>query len=74
VAVVIVGLIACLPLLAASLAVSDALDLGSSAPWTFAIMVADGQIGFATTVALCFLGGALVGGMALALARASDER
>ena len=73
--VAIIGLaaLACVPLAAAFAAVSRALDLGVDAPWTFAIMVADGQIGFATALALCFLGGAVIGTAALALARPADR-
>ena len=72
VAIVIATVLACLPILAAFVAVSGALDLGLDAPWTFTIMVADEQIGFATTLALCFVGGALAGGVALALRRAVE--
>jgi hypothetical protein len=69
VAVVIASVIAAVPLLAAFVAVATALELGAEAPWTFAIMVADGQIGFLTSLSLCFLGGALVGATGLALSR-----
>jgi hypothetical protein len=41
--------------------VASALDLSGAAPWTFAIMVADGQIGFWSVLALCFLLGMLAG-------------
>ncbi len=58
--------VACLPAAAAVIAVSQALSLGRDAPWTFALMVGDGQIGLAVSAALCFLGGALVGTIALA--------
>ncbi len=68
-AVVIASALAAVPLVAAFVAVANALELGSDAPWTFAIMVADGQIGFLTTLALCFLGGALTGAVGLALRR-----
>jgi hypothetical protein len=67
------SLVACVPVLAAFVAASGALDLGADAPWTFTIMVADGQIGLATTLALCFVAGAVAGGVALALRRGSDE-
>ena len=43
------------------------LDLGRGAPWQLLLMVGDGQIGFASMLALCLLGGTLVGLMALAL-------
>ena len=69
VAVAIASAIACVPLVAAFVAVANALDLGLDAPWTFAVMVADGQIGFAAMLALCFLGGSLAGGVALVLRR-----
>jgi hypothetical protein len=41
--------------------VAAALDLGAGAPWTLAIMVADGQIGFWSILGLCFLAGSLIG-------------
>ncbi len=62
--------LACAPLIAALAAVSGALDLGADAPWTFAIMVADGQIGLSTTLPACFLAGALLGGIVLCVRRA----
>jgi hypothetical protein len=63
------GALACVPAIAALTAVSRALDLGAGAPWTFALMVADGQIGLALTVSACLLAGALVGGIALGFRR-----
>jgi hypothetical protein len=66
--------LACLPAIAALAAVAGALDLGGDAPWTFAIMVADGQLGLAVTVPACFLGGALLGAVALATARPRGAR
>ena len=70
-----VAALACVPVIAALAAVSSALDLGGGAPWTFALMVADGQIGLVTMVSACFVAGALVGGAALCLKRpGSDER
>jgi hypothetical protein len=63
---------ALVPFAAALLAVTAALDLGSSAPWTFALMVADGQIGLLETLAGCMLAGALAGAVILA-ARAPVE-
>jgi hypothetical protein len=68
-ATLIASVVACVPLVAAFIAVAGALDLGADAPWTYTIMVADGQLGFATMLALCFLGGAIAGGVALALRR-----
>jgi hypothetical protein len=67
--VVVASVLACLPLVAAFVAVAGVLDLGADAPWTYTIMVADGQLGFATMLALCFVGGAVAGGVALALRR-----
>ncbi len=61
--------LACLPLAAALVSVSGALDLGTGAPWTFTLMIADGQIGLPTMLALCFLAGTLAGTLAL-IARA----
>ena len=63
------GALACVPAIAALTAVSSALDLGAGAPWTFTLMVADGQIGLAVTVSACLLAGALVGGIALCFRR-----
>lgn len=70
-AVAMVGatVVACIPAAAALASVAAALDLGGTAPWTFALMVADGQIGLEVIVPLCFLGGALLAGSALALRR-----
>ena len=59
----------CLPVLAALVAVAAALDLGADAPWTYALMVADGQIGLPTMLALSFLAGAITGVLALVLRR-----
>jgi hypothetical protein len=50
-----------LPAAAALGHVASALDLGAGAPWTLAIMVADGQIGFWSMLGVCFLVGSLVG-------------
>jgi Peptidase family M28 len=67
--------LACVPVIAALAAVSSTLDLGAVAPWTFALMIADSQIGLATMVSACFVAGALVGGAALCLRRpGSDDR
>jgi hypothetical protein len=72
--VVVAAALACLPPIAALAAVAAALDLGGDAPWTFAIMVADGQLGLAVTAPACFLGGALMGAVALAIVRAPAAR
>jgi hypothetical protein len=61
--------LSCLPLVLALVAISSDLELGATAPWTFTLMLADGQIGFVVAVAGCFLGGALLGTAALALRR-----
>jgi hypothetical protein len=56
-----------LPMAAAVLQVTGRLDLGSGAPWDLLLMVGDGQIGFLEMLALCLLGGSLVGLVALAV-------
>jgi hypothetical protein len=63
----VVAVLALAPLAAALAAVAGALDLGPSAPWTFAIMVADGQIGLLEVAAGCLLAGALAGAVILAV-------
>jgi hypothetical protein len=63
------GALAALPTAAALIATSSVLDLGGDAPWTFTLMVADGQIGLLTMVAGCFLAGAVVGSIALCFGR-----
>lgn len=68
-AILIATALACLPAVAAAVAVAGALDLGGQAPWTFALMLADGQLGLVTAVSVCFLVGALVGGAAIAISR-----
>ncbi len=59
--------LACLPLVGAVIAVARELDLGLEAPWTFVLMIADGQIGLLTMLGLCFLAGVVAGVVALAL-------
>jgi hypothetical protein len=44
---------------------ASALDLGADTPWTFAIMLADGQIGLAAALAACFLVAGLAGTVAV---------
>lgn len=61
VAIGIAAIAACLPAALAVIAVARALDLSGDAPWTLTLMVADGQIGLAVTVSMCFVAGALVG-------------
>ena len=58
--------LALLPVALALGSVAGALELGSDAPWTFVLMVADGQIGLATAVPACFVAGALAGAVTLA--------
>jgi hypothetical protein len=59
--------VALVPIVAAVVHVAGRLDLGSGAPWQLLLMVGDGQIGFGSMLALCLLGGTLVGLVALAL-------
>jgi hypothetical protein len=59
--------LALLPVTAALLHVAGRLDLGPGVPWDLILMVADGQIGFITMLALCLLAGCLVGLIALAI-------
>jgi hypothetical protein len=61
--------LALVPLLLALVAISNELELGGGAPWTLTLMVADGQIGFPVAAAGCFIGGAMLGTIALALRR-----
>jgi hypothetical protein len=70
--VTLAAVIACLPVIAAIAAVASSLDLGADTPWTLAIMVADGQLGLAVTLAACFLAGGVLGAIALASARGRD--
>jgi hypothetical protein len=69
--VLAVSILACVPAIAALAAVARALDLGADAPWTFTLMVADGQIGLVTTVSACFVAAGLVGATALGFSRAA---
>ena len=55
------------PAAAAVVHVAGGLDVGSGAPWRLLLMVGDGQIGFPSMLALCLLGGSLVGLVALAV-------
>jgi hypothetical protein len=61
------GALSLVPLAAAVVHVAGSLDLGSTAPWQLLLMVGDGQIGFRPMIALCLLGGSLVGFVALAI-------
>jgi hypothetical protein len=61
----VAALVSLLPAAAAVGHVASALDLGTGALWTLAIMVADGQIGFWTMLAACFLVGSLIGAVLL---------
>ncbi len=62
-----------LPMAAAVLQVAGRLDLGPGAPWHLILMAGDGQIGFLELLALCLLGGSLLGLVALAVRPASDH-
>ena len=66
--------LACVLPVAALLAVAEALGLGIDAPWTFTLMVADGQIGLLTMVAAAFLAGTLIALVALAFGVGARER
>ena len=69
VASIVLGALACLPVIAALVAVATALELGAGAPWTLTIMVADGQVKLLTMLASCFLAGGALGAVALCLRR-----
>ena len=62
----IAALIALIPVLAAIASVSAALDLGGTAPWTWVLMIADGQISLVIALASAFLAGSLLGAVSLA--------
>lgn len=59
--------LAVVPTVAALGSVTGVLEVGSDAPWTLTLLVADGQIGFFDVLAGCFLAGSLLGACALAL-------
>jgi hypothetical protein len=63
--------LACVPGAAALVSVASSLELGGDAPWTFALMVADGQIALAIMVAGCLLAGSVSGAIGLAARRDS---
>jgi hypothetical protein len=67
--VVLAAVLACVPVVAALIAVSRALELGADAPWTLMIMVGDGQLGLGMMASSCFLVGGVLGAVALASAR-----
>ena len=63
----ILGVLAALgPLLIALGVVASALGLGAVAPWTFALLVADGQIPFGVAASLCILVASLAAVVAVA--------
>jgi hypothetical protein len=68
------AVLALLPVAAAFAAVAAALDLGPGAPWTFTIMVADGQIGLLPVIGGCLLAGALAGAAILAGRPVAESR
>jgi hypothetical protein len=59
--------LATIPVIAAFASVSGALELGSDAPWTFTLMIADGQIGIVALVGLSFVAATLLGAVAVAI-------
>ena len=59
VATIVAGVAALLPLLFALGHLASVLELGADAPWTFMLLLADGQIGLASAVAICLLCGSL---------------
>jgi hypothetical protein len=63
---VLCAALSALPIAAALAEIGSALELGADAPWTFTLMVADGQIGFEMVLAGAFLAGSLIGAAALA--------
>ena len=65
--VVVAAALAVVPIIAALLSVSSALELGGAAAWTFTLMVADGQIGLAVMLPAALLAGGLLAAIALAL-------
>jgi hypothetical protein len=66
--VALAAALACVPVVAALIAFSRALELGADAPWTLMIMVGDGQLGLGMMAPACFLVGGLLGAVALASA------
>jgi hypothetical protein len=67
VVVIAAGLLALVPLALALATIASDLDLGGAAPWTFTLMLADGQLGFVVAAAGCFVAGSLLGTASLAL-------
>jgi len=59
------GTLSLLPLVAALIHVSG--SLGSAAPWLLLLTVSDGQFGVGTMLALCLIGGGLLGIVAVSL-------
>jgi len=57
--VALAAVAALVPVAAALASVASALDLGADAPWTFALMIAGGQVGLVPVVAGAFLAGSL---------------
>ena len=70
--VALAAALASVPVIAALIAVSRALELGVDAPWTLMLMVGDGQLGFGMMASACFLVGGLLGAVALAAAPGRD--
>ncbi|HSI80300.1 MAG TPA: hypothetical protein VK919_06570 [Solirubrobacterales bacterium] len=65
-AVALAALAALAPPALALAAVASALELGSGTPWTFVLMLADGQIGFPAALALALVTGGLAASIAAA--------
>ena len=65
--VLALALAGCLPVVAALVAVANALALGPGGIWTFILMVADGQIGLGELVAASLLAGSAVGALAVVI-------
>lgn len=65
--VLIAALASLVPIAAALSSVAGALALGADAPWTFTLMVADGQIGFTAMLSGAVIAGGLLAATALAL-------
>jgi Peptidase family M28 len=62
------------PFAAALADMAGRLGLGSAAPWRLLLIIGDGQIGFASMIALCLLIGCLVSTVALAAGRRAGIR
>lgn len=68
----VAAIVAMLPGLLALGSVAGALELGADAPWTYALMIADGQIGLGVAAPACFVIGSLAGAIAASARRRSQ--